>query len=382
VHKDDAAVAAAVASDAFVPPADARELKLFITSSGRCGECHVKMWDEWQSSGHAKAATSPVYKASIASAKDPTCERCHAPIATESPKDVVAAEGVTCDVCHTLREPRPARDGGSWRLAVDDMVKYGPRCDLKDHYFHRMGCSPEHKTAEICGTCHWWEPNGLPVFTEYADWKAGPQAAEGLQCQDCHMPKEKAQIAEGSPFRQGVPHHGLLGLANDLRSRALGLEVKVDKAGDALAIGLVVTNNNAGHAVPAGLPEHRIVVRVKVLDAKGSALAGDTRTLGRKLVDMTGAEVPFWRATRVESDTRITVGGKWSDTMHLPAANAASVSVDVVYRGLSDAAAEQLHVTDVEEIPMVRASVKLGGALPKTATVKPPPPGKRPPKKK
>ena len=124
------------------------------------------------------------------------------------------------------RLPHAARaaagaDGGNFRLAVDDMVKYGPRCDLKDHYFHRMGCSPEHREAALCGACHWWEPKGIPVFTEYADWKAGPEAAKGTQCQDCHMPKERAAIAVGSPVRTGVPHHGLLGLAQDLaRARA------------------------------------------------------------------------------------------------------------------------------------------------------------------
>ena len=76
------------------------------------------------------------------------------------------------------------------------MVKFGPRCDLKDHYFHRMGCSPEHKEAEMCGACHWWEPKGVPVFTEYADWKAGP-AREGKPCQDCHMPKDEGRDRDG-----------------------------------------------------------------------------------------------------------------------------------------------------------------------------------------
>ena len=99
-----------------------------------------------------------------------------------------------------------------------------------------MGCSPEHKQAELCGTCHWWEPKGIPVFTEYADWKAGPEAAKGTPCQDCHMPKERAALATGSPVRTGVPHHGLLGIAKDLRTRALGLEVTVKDDAGALAV--------------------------------------------------------------------------------------------------------------------------------------------------
>jgi hypothetical protein len=353
---------------------------VFITGAGRCGECHEKMYDEWETSGHAAAMTSSLYKTSVADAKDATCDRCHSPLAALAAKDIVAEEGVTCDVCHTLREPNPTKDGGSFRLAVDDMVKYGPRCDLKDHYFHRMGCSKEHSEAQICGSCHWWEPKGIPVFTEYADWKAGPQAAEGMPCQACHMPEEKAALAIGSPVRTGVPHHGLLGLAGDLRTRALGLDVRAEAAGQGISVKVTVHNNNAGHAVPAGLPERRVTVTITARDASGAALAAETTELGRKLVDGAGGETPFWRAVRVESDTRIAVGGQWTTTTTIARA-AKSVDVDVIYRGLSDSIAKQLGVTDVEQHPMVHATLKLG-SLPATVSVKPPPPGKRSASKK
>jgi hypothetical protein len=362
---------------AAVAIADAPERKVFVTGAGRCGECHEKMFDEWEVSAHAKAVSSSFYKASVAAAKDGTCDRCHAPLAKVSPRDIVVGEGVTCDVCHTLREPMPTTDGGSFRLAIDDMVKYGPRCDLKDHYFHRMGCSQEHREAPLCGTCHWWEPKGIPVFTEYADWKAGPAAAKGTQCQDCHMAKERAAIATGSPVRQGVPHHGLLGIAQDLRKRALGLDVTVKDDAGALAVTVTVHNNNAGHAVPAGLPERRIVVRVRAVDAAGAEVAQASRALGRVLVDASGNEAPFWRAAKVGSDTRIAVGGSWQDTFKLAAANIGTVEVDVVYRGIADAVAKELSITEIEEQPMASAKIRLGGALPKSVSVKPPPPGKR-----
>jgi hypothetical protein len=213
-------------------------------------------------------------------------------------------------------------------------------------------------------------------LTEYVDWKTGPESKEH-QCQDCHMPDEKAQLAEGSPFRAGVPHHGLLGLADDLRKRALGLEVTVSKADDKLAVAIVLANNNAGHAVPAGLPERRIVVTARLVDAKGSVVASDVRTLGRKLVDASGVEVPFWKATKVASDTRIAVGGQWTETIQLPVAATGAVEVIAMYRGMSDDIARQLSLTEeAEEHEMVRAIVKLGGTLPKTTRVKPPPPGK------
>jgi hypothetical protein len=357
--------------------ADAADKKVFVTGAGRCGECHEKMFDEWEVSAHAKAVSSSFYKASVAASKDGTCDRCHAPLAKVAPRDMTVSEGVTCDVCHTLREPKATPEGAQFKLAIDDMVKYGPRCNLADHYFHRMGCSKEHQQAELCATCHWWEPKGIPVFTEYADWKAGPEAAKGTQCQDCHMPKERAALATGSPVRSGVPHHGLLGLAQDLRKRALGLDVTVKDDAGALAITVTVRNNNAGHAVPAGLPERRVVVRVRVVDAAGAEVAMETRALGRVLVDAAGNEAPFWRATKVGSDTRIGVAGSWQDTFKLAAANIGAVQVDVVYRGMADAIAKELAITEIEEHPMVSAKIRLGGALPKSVSIKPPTAGKR-----
>src|SRR5690606_27697819 len=133
-------------------------------------------------------------------------------------------------------------------------------------------------------------------------------AAKGTQCQDCHMPDERAVIATGSPMRKGVPHHGLLGIANDLRARSLELEVTVSHDDDKLVAALTLRNKNAGHAVPAGLPERRVVVRVRLVDPTGTTLASETRVLGRKLVDTTGVEAPFWRAARLDSDTRIPAG--------------------------------------------------------------------------
>jgi hypothetical protein len=359
---DDAAIAAApdrATDHASVPPSG----KVFATGASRCGECHGKMEDEWEISSHARAKTSPTYQAAFADAKDPTCDRCHAPLAVPTGQDIVSTEGVTCDVCHTLRDPVPSAAGGKFRLAIDDMVKYGPRCNLKDHYFHRMGCSPEHTQAAICGSCHWWEPKGVPVLTEYADWRAGPAAK--TPCQGCHMPTERASLAVGSPARTGVPHHGLLGLASDLRRRALALSVASHDDGADLVVAVMLTNATAGHYVPAGLPERRIVVRVTV----GSEI--QVRELGRVLVDAGGTEVPFWRATKVARDSRIAPGATWHEAFKFRARGPAVV--EVIYRAMSDVLARELGLVDVADEPMVMTRVAPG----MTSTRKPPAAGRR-----
>jgi hypothetical protein len=388
-----------VASPEAVPPVDAavRAKKVFVHGSARCAECHEKMFEEWKPSSHAHAASSPLYLAARKNAGNEQCgARCHTPLASAlGETDPVAAEGITCDVCHTLRDPKPSAKGGDFTLAIDDMVKFGPRCDLEDHYFHRMGCSKEHATAQICGSCHWWERKGIPVFTEYKDFMATDDAQKGVVCQDCHMPAERGALAEGSPVRPDVKHHGLLGLANDLRARMLAVEVSVKAVPpqldgsivDGVHVEITVTNVIAAHYIPSGLPERRIEVRAKVVDDKDAAKnVGKTWALGRHLGNDKDEFAPFWRATKVVEDTRIPPGGVWKGgPWQSSAPNSGRVVVEVAYRGLADEAATLLGVTDVEEQILATLEVPFGAPtgsanrakLPKTVTFVPPSPGKR-----
>ncbi len=405
--KHDAAPVPVAKTDAVqesvVVDAAVRPKKAFVHGSARCGECHEKMFDEWKPSSHAHAATSPLYLAARKNAGNEDCgDRCHTPlVASLGDADPVASEGITCDVCHTLRDPKPSPKGGEFRLAIDDMVKYGPRCDLEDHYFHRMGCSKEHTTAEICGGCHWWERKGIPVFTEYKDFIDGDDSKKDVVCQDCHMPGEKAEVANGSPVRTDVPHHGLLGIASDLRGRAVAVEVTVKPTtertewnrfdrfdgnqAEGIEVFVAVTNTTAAHYIPSGLPERRIEVRARVVDAKNAPEnLGHAWSLGRHLADDRGHFAPFWRATQVKEDTRIAPGATWKDSWASGAPASGKVIVEVVYRGLAEEAATLLGVTEVEQQVLATLEVPFGapsGAnrakLPKTVTFVPPSPGKR-----
>ncbi|HEY4179167.1 MAG TPA: multiheme c-type cytochrome [Kofleriaceae bacterium] len=342
-----------------LPPPD----KVFVHGAGRCGECHNKMFDEWEVSAHARAVSSGTYQAAVADAGKAGCgDKCHAPLTAATGKDGVASEGVTCDVCHTMRDPKPSAEGGEFTLAIDDMVKYGPRCDLKDHYFHRMGCSKVHQQAEVCGSCHWWEPKGVPVFTEYKDWRDGPAATKGTQCQGCHMPEEKAALAQGAPVRTGVAHHGLLGIAGDLRTRMIGGSVSVAVAADgSLDAEVHVKNMTAGHYIPAGLPERRIQVTFVVQDATGVTTDVQTIQLGRQLVDDKGALAPFWRATKLGKDTRIAPGAEWVQTFAVePDARGGEIVVSIDYLGLDPAIAKLLDVGEREETQLVQWHVPFG----------------------
>ena len=81
------------------------------------------------------------------------------------------------------------------------------------------------------------------------------------------------------------------------------------------SLAITLENHHAAHYVPSGLPERRIVVQVRLVDAAGTETWHDQRELGRVLVDASGNEVPFWAATRVGADTRIPPAGQ-STTRH------------------------------------------------------------------
>jgi hypothetical protein len=169
------------------------------------------------------------------------------------------------------------------------------------------------------------------------------------------MPKDRAAIATGSPVRNGVPHHGLLGKAKDLRTSSLKMDTKLDKNG---TLTVTLRNVHAAHYVPSGLPERRIVVHAGIPGSKGDGSETwlDERELGRVLLDNNNQEVPFWAATHVGSDTRIAPGGQATMTFNVPpGTKPTEVRVRVEYRGLSKAVAQQLGVNAEKQVLINRS---------------------------
>ena len=135
----------------------------------------------------------------------------------------------------------------------------------------------------------------MPVFTEYADWKAGRpearQAVPGLP----HAEGRGRADRDGLAGAQGVPHHGLLGKAKRSAHDALALEVDASTA--------------RGHRVTVDADEHARGPR----GAGGLAGAPDRRARALRRCDWRGAvarrararpharrrgrraEAPFWQ---------------------------------------------------------------------------------------
>src|SRR6185436_5398077 len=184
-----------------------------------------------------------------AGAAAPGCEDCPAPPAARlRPGALATAARVTCEVCHAIKAVTVRRAGAGFELSLG-RVEYGPLCDAKDHYFHRMGCSRLHGEATLCAGCHLYYrplPGGgeLPVFTEFDEWREGPYQAR--ECQSCHMPGVRAEVADGAGVRAHVAHHGWLGKQRDLRARALAASAVVTAIEGKLRVDARVENVAAG----------------------------------------------------------------------------------------------------------------------------------------
>jgi hypothetical protein len=325
----------------------------------RCGECHGAIAKEWKTSAHARAESSALYAAMRSKTDRDACDRCHAPLAKLAEADNFAIhDAVGCDVCHTVRE---VSTPGTYEMHLNDIVKYGPLCDAKDNYFHKVGCSPFHGTSEFCSACHsltWHTPGGetLTVQSEFEEWRGSLYGGSRIECQSCHMPGAHDAVAVGSPARPGVPNHAFS--LDELRKTALAVSVTVRDVGKNLDVSVALKNNHAGHDIPSGLPERRLILRTSIVDAAGTSLKSAEHSYGRVLVDEQGP-APFYAATRAAEDSRIAPLETRQQDFQLPAPDRGSVDVTVVFVDVAPDIARRLDIASSEEI-VAKVTVPFG----------------------
>lgn len=360
-----APVAAAPPVDLAAMP-DLAEPPIPVVSALRCEECHGKIAARWRVSAHARADRAPLYTAMLAKAGEGAgCARCHAPfVGHAEASEPGAHEGVNCDTCHSIAKVDATRAGAGFSLQTRDNVKFGPLCDAKDHYFHKMGCSPLHGEAQLCAACHLYyrtvRGGELPVFTEYEEWRDGPVAEDGIECQSCHMPAVRGlEVARGwKPARPFGHDHGLLQPDGKLRTAALKLRLEVSPAdGGSVHVAATVSNVGAGHAVPSGMPGRRVVLRLVCRDKDGRVEGRAEREYARVLADDSGRERPFYAATHVVSDERIAPRASRSESFALAATQPGVVEVQLVWREMPDAWRGELGVDSVSEQVLLQAKV-------------------------
>ena len=147
------------------------------------------------------------------------------------------------------------------------------------------GESPDHEIAkseiltkaEFCGTCHNEKsPYDIWVKSTHLEWQEGPYAAEGVQCQNCHMTTAKSRTVEMGPVYDDAWMHLFHG-AHDPGKIAGTIELRIHpdiemaEPGEPVKFTLALFNQKTGHKFPTGSVEDRIVwVHVEAVDAEGN----------------------------------------------------------------------------------------------------------------
>jgi len=356
-----------------------------------CG-CHSGLIEDWQVSMHAKALEDPIYQYKLDEANRATggalgeyCNSCHGPVAVMSGEiaNLDAAtqqsrEAVMCDFCHQVTGTNTPLGNVSQTLNPDGTK----RAQFADSVspFHATAYSGFHETAEFCGACHNVDHpvNGMHLEATYTEWQNGPYAAEGIQCQDCHMTPGPGVTKPypGTAAGGGVQREhiylmtfagGNVALGDSVRAEerlkaAASLELEVPEIvapGETVQLTTSITNVGAGHYLPTGLTEVRQMwLEVKAVYPDGAEEVLGRHDFGTVLKDAEGnAPVELWDAVDFESDDRIPPRETVTDTFEftMPEGGEAEIQAALYYRSCSEEMAEGAGV-DVPTTTMVSAA--------------------------
>lgn len=338
--------------------------------SERCVACHtqivapdgrdVSIGFQWRPSMMGNSGRDPYWMAAVrretldhptaAAAIEDKCTVCHLPMARTlsvamgkapqafahfpgqgggDPLTDLGRDGVSCSVCHQIRDERlGSREGftGGYvidlKAPVENRVAFGP-FEVDSGRRRVMASASEMtpaaasyvQTSEFCANCHTLftyalDPQGnvvgeLPEQTPYLEWLESSYRGEKT-CQTCHMPETTIPVPVSGVLpvdRAEVSRHVFVGgnflmplILNkhreELAVKASGQELEAASrmaldhlatetarleftrlavVNGALEVGVRVLNL-AGHKLPTGYPSRRVWLRLVVRDGEGTVL--------------------------------------------------------------------------------------------------------------
>ena len=351
-----------------------------FTTGAACISCHsnlvtpsgedISIGTDWRASMMANSARDPYWQAAVrretmdhpdAQARiEDECAACHMPMSRFEAKaadkqgqvfahlpvgqkthrtDDLAADGVSCTVCHQITaENLGARESFTAGFVIDTETPLEQRAIFgpydvdtgRSTVMHsasgfRQVESRHIQQSELCATCHTLfteaiGPTGeiageLPEQVPYLEWRHSAYREE-RSCQSCHMPVVQDTTAISSVLgenRTGVSRHvfqggnffmlrmlnryraelGVEALPNELEATARQTEhhlqlntarisiENAERAQDALRVE-VRLENLAGHKLPTGYPSRRSWIHFTVRDRNGTLLfeSGGIRSTG------------------------------------------------------------------------------------------------------
>ncbi len=341
-----------------------------FAASGICTACHTDMTDEagtdvsidsaWRASMMANSARDPYWLASVRAEVvanpdlqaviEDKCATCHMPMARtltaasggqvellddgyadpEHPYHNLATDGVSCTLCHQIRQEGLGEEGSdsggyvvSLELPAGEREAFGPYpvgrgvVQLMQSASGFVPIQSQHvESAELCATCHtlytpYVDASGqilgeFPEQTPYEEWLASSYGST-IPCQVCHMPQAEGGVRVStvggpgarSPFYQHLSVGGntyvlqiLRTFGQDLALTASSEQLTTQETAvrkqlqertasvnltdvglsGALLTAEVEVSSLVGHKLPTSFPSRRAWIHLVVHDAAGDII--------------------------------------------------------------------------------------------------------------
>jgi len=366
-------------------------------SDGNCASCKRGVYDIWiANDAHARSTTNPRFLSmynGTDTAGNPgvapgyaqdfpgtagNCATCHAPgAAIDAPftcdmNQMSGADlfGVHCDFCHKVADVylNPATGlpyNNAPGVISMDVRRPFPGTERYQLFFGSFDDDnvPEEDTylplvekSQYCAPCHQFSFWGTPIYQSFKEWKQSAYAAEGIECQACHMPSDgvMTNVAPGAGGVERDPltihAHTMPGAGSEaLLQSTLAMTVTAEVSGTTLLADVAITNVFGGHHVPTDYPGRHMLLIVQATDAEGRELAQVSgpvapewggagsapndyagrpgRGFAKVLRDALTGEWPvvhYWKQCFIHSDNRIAAGA--TDVSHYAFAAASGSS--------------------------------------------------------
>ncbi len=263
-----------------------------------CGQCHNDFYQQWSQAMMSKCYTHKwdeieYFKLAVphaekdekvAEVKD-GCNGCHAAISYLSgdtppppPEEGSRAnESTACEVCHNITGFEGDTPYNFNYIVDAGKTKYSSRVGKTKSPNHEIQQNDLFSKGEFCGICHNEKsPYGVWVKSTHLEWKEGPYSKEGVQCQDCHMPKAQSRTAKmGAEYPDARQHlfHGAHdpGKVRGTIELRIQPDIQETQMGMPVVFTVALFNQKTGHKFPTGSVEDRIVwLHVEAEDEAGN----------------------------------------------------------------------------------------------------------------
>lgn len=354
-----------------------------IQSVDYCQDCHQKIVNEWKSSRHALSSkVNPFYAAMLNWANEDTdnkaekmCVTCHEPVRQLEMigilADVLAVEGVTCDVCHATQ--RTVQGNGSKLEVAPGNVKFGPFEDALS-IDHKSELSQDLSSVDFCLTCHanLETSHGLSFCSTEQEYRKSSFAQKGVTCQDCHMPTIEGVAAELGKIRQVHSHFFYGAYTPDFLRDCASIKLEAELVENAYSLDVLITNETVGHELPTGSPMRSVYLKLEAQDSLGNViwknydrnpLNEDPKAVFMRLLedDKGNAPVPPWKAKNIRFDQRIKPDEVRKLSYTLPK-EVTSIIASLYYRLAPPLLLKKLNITEspyIDSTLITTASIKV-----------------------